>query len=369
MSDRRSALEQCAKQLIVWNQHPSGSYVACPLFANYAYGWLRDGTFIAYAMDLSGEYESSERFYGWVDRVLSRKADIVEKLLAKKEAQQWIDRSEFLGTRFHLDGRDDDGEWGHFQLDGYGTWLWGLTQHIRLTGRTELLDRFRGSIELTLRYVTAFWPWPNFDCWEENPDYVHPSTLACLYGGLMAIGELEGRGDLLETAEEIKRFLAGNCVHNGTFVKSVVHRDGSWQPVLPGVDANLMWLVEPFRVFEPGEPVMEATLERIRNELVRDGGMHRYVEDTYYGGGSWLLLTGWYGWVLAGLGDLDGAARCLAWMEDHADELGRLPEQVPVGLLHEEAYRDWQTRWGEPAVPLLWSHAMYLVLSANLKRA
>lgn len=369
MAKANARLTDISKQIILWNQHPAGAYVASPLFVHYAYGWLRDGTFIAYAMDVSGEHDSAEAFYGWVDGVLSRKHDQVQALIAKKEADQWIDRGEFLNTRFHLDGRDDDAPWGHFQLDGYGAWLWGLAEHVKRTGRRELLERFRGSIELTVRYITAFWPWPNFDCWEEYPDFVHPSSLACLYGGLQAFGELEGRQELLHTSADIKRFLLENCVYDGRFVKSVVHRDGRWQAALPGVDANLLWLTVPFAVLQPDEEPMKATLARIGDELYADGGIHRYSDDTYYGGGAWLLLTAWYGWVLAEMGEFAGAKRCLTWIEEHADSLGRMPEQVPVALHLDSAYNDWMSRLGHPAVPLLWSHAMHLVLSDKLERA
>lgn len=363
MTVDREKLTGISKQIILGNQHPAGAYIASPLFIHYAYGWLRDGTFIAYAMDVCGEHESAEAFYGWVHNVMLRKTDQVQALIAKKRANQFIDRGEFLNTRFHLDGRDDDAPWGHFQLDGYGAWLWGLTEHVKRTGRRELLERFRGSIELTVQYITEFWPWPNFDCWEEYPDFVHPSTLACLYGGLRALGELECREELLRTAEEIKRFLLNHCVSEGRFVKSVVHRDGCWQPSLSGVDANLLWLAVPFAVLKPDEEPMKATLAKIAEELYTDGGMHRYREDTYFGGGAWLLLTAWYGWLLAEKGDLEGARRCLAWIEQHADSRGRMPEQVPVALQLEAAYHDWLARLGTPAVPLLWSHAMYLVLS------
>lgn len=369
MAENNARLRDISKQLIKWNQHPSGAYIACPLFANYTYCWLRDGTFIAYAMDICGDHKSAEAFYGWVDRVLSRKHDQVQALISKKHAGQWIDRNEFLNTRFHLDGRDDDAPWGHFQLDGYGTWLWGLAEHVKRTGRSELLERFRGSIELTLQYISEFWPWPNFDCWEEYPDFVHPSSLACLYGGLQSIGQLEERQELKEKAAEIKRFLLDHCVYEGRFVKSVVHRDGGWQAALSGVDANLLWLAVPFGVFRTDEEPFQATLTQIRSELFAGGGMHRYVEDTYYGGGAWLLLTAWYGLAAAEAGDAEGARQCLAWIEEQADALGRLPEQVPAALHQEPAYHDWTARLGQPAVPLLWSHAMYLVLSDKLDPA
>ncbi|MEW9701628.1 glycoside hydrolase family 15 protein [Paenibacillus sp. SI8] len=352
--------------IIKLNQHPRGGYAASPLFTHYTYSWLRDGTFIAYGMDQAGEKESSEKFYRWVHRVLKDKRSIVDALIGKHERKEWIDRSEFLGTRYYLDGRDDRSEWGHFQLDGYGAWLWGLTEHIRSTGNRALLEELRESVEITVDYLMTFWHYPNFDCWEEFPDFVHPATLACVYGGLKAIGELEHRPALLERAEQIQAFLLAHAVQDGRFVKSIQCVNEVWQPVLSGVDASLLWLSVPFGVCRPEDPIMQQTVQAIEQDL-KHGGIQRYAADTYYGGGEWILLTAWYGWLKAETGDRPEAIKCLEWIISKADDLGRLPEQVADYLRDPSAYEEWVTKWGEPALPLLWSQAMFLVLSNKLK--
>jgi GH15 family glucan-1,4-alpha-glucosidase len=356
---------QSSISIIKLNQHPSGGYIACPLFAQYGYSWLRDGTFIAYSMDIAGQHESARQFYKWMQRVLQGKRGQVDELIRKHKESIWIERNEFLNTRYHLDGRDDASEWGNFQLDGYGTWLWGLAEHIRFTGERALLDEFRTSIELTIDYLQTFWLYPNYDCWEEYPDFVHPATLASIYGGLRGIGELEERSELLDKAEEIKRFILEHAVIEDRFVKSVQFVDGQWRPVQPHVDASLLWLTVPFRVVEPAHRLMQNTIRAIEHDLKHDG-IQRYSADTYFGGGEWLLLTAWYGWVKAELGDYDEANRCREWIVSKADVLHRLPEQVPDSLRNHEAYTDWVNRLGPSPLPLLWSHAMLLVLSNKL---
>ncbi|GGI43423.1 hypothetical protein GCM10008018_02000 [Paenibacillus marchantiophytorum] len=362
----RDELITSSISIIKLNQHPRGGYIASPLFAPYAYSWLRDGTFIANAMDRVDENESAGLFYKWVGRVLQDKRSQVDALVQKHERHEWIDRSEFLGTRYHLDGRDDVSEWGHFQLDGYGAWLWGLTEHVKKTGHRHMLDELRESIEITVDYLMTFWHYPNFDCWEENPDYVHPATLACVYGGLKALGELEGRSELLEKAAMIKGFILEHCVHEGRFVKSIHCIDEIWQPALSGVDASLLWLAVPFGVCEVTDPVMRSTVQAIEADL-KHGGIQRYAEDRYFGGGEWLLLTAWYGWYQKELGHLEEARRSLAWIGSKADSLGRLPEQVADALRSPDAYAEWLQKCGEPPLPLLWSHAMFLVLSDSLQ--
>jgi GH15 family glucan-1,4-alpha-glucosidase len=55
----------------------------------------------------------------------------------------------------------------------------------------------------------------------------------------------------------------------------------------------------------------------------------------------------------------------LAWIEAQAESGGTLPEQSGERL-HPSSYDTWVARWGPPASPLLWSHAMYLILHTLL---
>jgi GH15 family glucan-1,4-alpha-glucosidase len=369
-------LAEASKQLIVWNQHASGGYVASPLFSHYTFSWLRDGSFIAYSMDCAGEYSSSDSFYHWVNRIISRKIDYIQHLIAKQQRGEYIAQHEFLHTRYHLDGRDDEhSEWGHFQLDGYGAWLWGVTEHWKASGVSTIPESFIGSIQATVDYLLAFWRYPNFDCWEEYCDHVHPSTLACIYGGLSSIAEFDQRPELLQVCEDIRAFLLEHAVHpDGHFVKyisPVYEENGSVDYSIgnSGVDANLMWLCLPFGVFAIDHPVMQKTFAKITIDLrTPHGGIRRYETDSYYGGGEWLLLTAWYGLLQLASGNRLEAEEALQWIAKQSDALGRLPEQVPDALEDRSTYEDWVQRWGMPAHPLLWSHAMYLVLYYKLQQ-
>ncbi|MFC6227329.1 glycoside hydrolase family 15 protein [Paenibacillus allorhizosphaerae] len=367
-------LAEASKKLIAWNQHSSGGYVASPLFSHYGFSWLRDGSFIAFGMDCAGETNSAELFYDWVRRILETKAGYIRELIEKKKRGEQPQRQEMLHTRYHLDGRDDTGsDWGHFQLDGYGAWLWGLAEHLKRTGQTHIPQIYRTSVEVTCDYLRTFWRMPNFDCWEENADHVHSSTLACIYGGLRHIAELEENEALEEVCRDIQAFILENAVHpDGHFVKYVtpiqVESGLRFEIGHPGVDASLFWLCEPFRVVTADHPAFRTTLRKIERELRTDqGGIRRYADDSYYGGGEWLLLTAWYGWIQLRIGNKDKAERALSWIVSKADRLGRLPEQVPDALASRERYDEWVGRWGTPALPLLWSHAMYLVLYNMLK--
>jgi GH15 family glucan-1,4-alpha-glucosidase len=81
------------------------------------------------------------------------------------------------------------------------------------------------------------------------------------------------------------------------------------------------------------------------------------------------VLTSAYGRVLLRRGepgDLERAVGALRWIEAQADEDGLLPEQVATHALAPERIDEWRAMWGEVARPLLWSHAAYLALRAEL---
>lgn len=337
-------------------QAPSGAYVASPQFQAYQYAWLRDGAFIAYGMARAGQHDSALHFHRWVARTVQSVAGKVERLEAKACRGEAIGPHEWLHCRYTLEGAEATEAWGNFQLDGYATWLWALVEHVTQTGNTSLLAESQAAIDLVVRYVSRFWDRPNFDCWEEHGEERHPATLACLYGGLRAINRYRREARQEAVCGAIRQALLERFVHQGRLTKFADGRS---------VDANLLWVAVPFGLLEPHHPIMLATVAEIERRCVT-GGVHRYPEDTYYGGGEWLLLTAWLGWYYARTGNRRRARELLAWVEAHADANGFMPEQVSDRAFHPEMVQPWIERWGPVAKPLLWSHAMHLVLVAEL---
>jgi GH15 family glucan-1,4-alpha-glucosidase len=127
------------------------------------------------------------------------------------------------------------------------------------------------------------------------------------------------------------------------------------------VDASLLWLATPFGLVRDEEPVFRRTLECIEERLVSDGGLLRYPEDTFYGGGAWILVTAWLAWHHARNGRPERASAYLAWIERQRCGDGGLPEQVSVSATDPWFERYWTERWGASARPLLWSHAMTIL--------
>lgn len=341
-------------QIILDNQSDSGAFIASPNFETYRYCWIRDGSFIAYALDLVGEVDAAGRFHDWVSAIIRNSAHKVELLEKNLENGERINKKNLLNARFTLDGKEEnDSGWGNFQLDAYGTWLWALRQHLHFLNKPEKTDEYRESIRVVTSYIRNLWYYPNYDMWEEHGDGVHTATLACLYGGLKSVGEYLPVQEAQTLANRIKSYLMTNCVEDGHFIKSLGVAD---------VDASLIGLGTPYDIVDSGDPLLQNTIARIESELWSGTGLHRYKKDTYYGGGEWILLSCWLGWHFLHVGETEKARCILSQIETCADKNGFLPEQMPRNLNEPAYYPLWVDRWGKPASPLLWSHAMYIIL-------
>jgi GH15 family glucan-1,4-alpha-glucosidase len=219
-------------------------------------------------------------------------------------------------ARYALDGSNDPVTWWpHRQFDGLGLWVWAMTNHV---ARHRVASRWDDAAAATASFLTQHWEEPCHDWWEER-DGVHAATLGCIWAALH-------REDVAARARDAR---------NGERL------DGShaFLVVLGLAEADALAEVE------------------------RALGYHRHRDDEYYGGGEWPVLAGLVGWARVANG-LDAAPQ-LAWIEAQADLDGALPEQAG-DRLRPDMYCIWAERWGPSAVPLLWSHAMYLILGTLL---
>ena len=319
MSLRYKEFVEKSVAVILDTQHVSGAYPASPNYAVYKYSWFRDGSFTADAMSRAGEIESAEKFFDWCSRVV----------LNKRES---IYNGETLDARYAYDGSIPLIEWSSYQLDGYGILLWAIKQHEVRHGRST--DQYRELVELIQYYLVLHWNEPSFDWWEERLGH-HAASLACIYAGLNAYGNSE-------------------AVH----VKNAIHLDQE------RTDSSILacFLFDAVTADEFLQP-----LKNIEAELVSEGGgVYRYADDTYYGGGEWPALVALLGWCYVKLGRLEDAKRHLSWCENHMQSNGWLAEQVSGRMLHTEHFQYWEDKLGQPANPLMWSQAMVVSLGSNV---
>jgi isomaltose glucohydrolase len=349
-------------QVILAGQADTGGYMASPSYRVYRYSWLRDGSFIAESMSRAGHSASATAFFDWCACVITDRAGRIDGLLHRSATGRDIPPGDLLPARYRLDGADADDpaeQWWNFQLDGYGMWLWAASQHMKRHGVDS--GRWRAAIALTVRYLNRFWHLPCYDWWEEHSEHRHTSTLAAIHAGLSAVLALDVLGPELgnetaATSGQIRQRIRRDAARHGRLTKWL---GGS------GIDASLIACCTPFSVLPAADPVVRATIGAIELSLAH-GGVHRYPADTFYGGGEWPLLAALLGWHYARTGQTAKAGRQLRWVAAQADADGDLPEQVSGHLLHPEHYGKWVDRWGPVATPLLWSHAMFLILATEL---
>lgn len=343
--------------VILANQHVGGAYAACPRFAPYRFAWLRDGAFTAYAMDLAGQAESAHRFHDFASRTVLRYEQRIHQGIAAAARGVAPSGRACLHSRYTLDGMEVEDEWGHHQVDGPGTWLWTLAQHVARNG-TALPDLWRRAAGAVTAYLRAVWPFPCYDCWEEHGDGTHTYSLAAVYAGLRAAADLGVDAEAARAAEAVRDWVLAHAAGD-----HLVKHVGSTR-----VDANLLGVAVPYGLLAPDDDLMRQTVLQIERELRGPyGGVHRYASDSYYGGGEWVLLTAWLGWYYAEAGELERAEALRRWVEAQAGPEGDLPEQVPADLNEPAGYLAWQEKWGPIASPLLWSHAQYIILCQSLR--
>jgi len=341
-------IQQSAK-IIEENQSHWGSYIASPNFSQYGHSWFRDGSFIAHSMTVAGRRESSTKFLRWGLEVLKNQREQMEKVVACEH----VEMKELLPARYTLDGQVTNDDWPNAQNDGYGTFLWALSEN------GDHLDPEDLAIcDLCIRYLEKIWKIPCFDVWEEFPDAIHTSTLLAISAGLRAGERLLSR----KTAwKDVLDFIMNELTIDGRLRKSSADES---------VDSSLVWASFPFRLLPCGSTIVQNTVRRIIEDIYFKGGVKRYACDSYYGGGSWVLLSAYLGCHMHSIGESEIAEEIWTWISKQYDDKGYLPEQVPENLLREEMLEHWINKWGPIASPLLWSHAAFLefaTLRAGLK--
>lgn len=375
--------------LIRQHQASTGAYIAAPEYDTYAYSWLRDGAFIATAMDSHGHHDSATAFHRWVTRAVEHHAHKVERLERNAgealkgtgDPLQPLHDRYVLHTRFTVDGREGQDHWGNFQLDGYGFWLTSITRHLALTAADPA--PYLPAIDLVRRYLSLTWDRPCFDSWEEYSTRRHTTTWAAIAKGLRDSGYLLNDATAVTIADEITTTLVELAMPGDVLPKfvpdaaneeyaiatvpqertdlAVAGHERVGRPLdSDAIDGSALLVLGQFGPFGDDHPIVSGTLQAVEADLVIDGGVHRYLDDEYYGGGLWIVLAG----ALACAQAHRNAVRAndtLNWIEAQGDAAGRLAEQSSSRLRNPNSLEPWIRRWGPPAKPLLWSHAMYLL--------
>lgn len=358
--ETHSKLKEASIRIIKTNQAETGAYIASPNFRVYNYSWFRDGAFIAEAMSVSGETESALNFHKWATRVIIDREQKIASLIRKKRQGEEIAAEEHLHCRYKVDGQESDEYWTNLQLDGFGTWIWSLDKFLT-RGNALPLATYR-AVETLIGYLSTFWEIESYDWWEESFGHQHVANLGSIAAGLKACStweelSTESRNVAGQSANAILDLIQEKGLINGRLAKWI---NGE------GLDSSLLSLIAPFGLIEGSSLIARSTIEAVSEEL-GTFGTYRHKEDGYFGGGRWPLLSCFLGLALIEVGERAKAVEILGWIETIANDDLELPEQLESPLLFPEMRAEWIASWGEPAIPLLWSHAMYLCLASALK--
>ena len=365
-------------------QDPTGGIIAAPEFqfeftacGGYGFCWGRDAGFISLAMDTAGMFEESAHFYRYMAKCQS-------------ENGSFLHRHDMHG---HLGP-----SWGLLQPDETGSVLFGLWQHVKLSGRKETAAELRVMVEraadwlASSRYGESDWLSEGFDLWEER-EGVHLYSVAAAVAGLRAAADLaetmkwaspvsqwRSRADVLSKLLEahlVTDEVAGETSFSRTlFLKNSTQQKSLHANSLSGqneagivapdrwvsdyvVDISLLGIVEPFEAVSEKfrDKILPALCKSMRKHLWRSGvgGIGRYEGDHYRDGQPWILTTLWLALAATRCGDKALASECLSWVVAHTPREGQLPEQIDPNT-------------GEPSwvMPLTWSHAMFVLAAVQI---
>ena len=360
----------------------SGGIIAAPEFdrerevcGGYGYVWPRDGAFIAHSLDLAGKHAEARAYFEWAKRV-------------QEPSGVWLHRYYCTGELAP--------SWGLVQIDETGAMIWSMVEHSKFAGGgdgVEFLNRSWNSIERGAHHLASSLdsqtglPSASFDLWEEDfSESVYAA--AATFGGLAAaahcaetVGNDAERIEWSKLAEEVRSAIVSNLWDRKAkgFRRSIKKRISEqnylrlsrterrkYDPEVPAsgpyayytqrfdsrAESSTLGLVFPFRVFQPAESMISRAVTTLRRSLwcKKTGGIKRYEDDRYVGGNPWILTTLWLAIYYLEAGDRKQALKLIRWAAEHATGLDLLTEQI-------------DRKTGEPvwAVPLGWSHAMFII--------
>ena len=345
----RSLVERSILTLLQLCDRKTGGIIASPSTdPDYRYVWPRDAFYVALALDRSGFHEHAERFYMWCARAQDRSGVL---------RQRYYSSPELIGPAWGP-------AWGE-EIDETACVLWGMVEHLKLTRDVGFLSEVWPFIREAAWYLVdridhSGRVMPTMNLWEEPPSR-HVYSTATVAGGLnaasraaMNLGYVKESKRWGNVSSSVKKRLLDEFWDEGLghFVRTAEPRDEQ-------VDISSLAISFPFGVIPDRDPrAVKNARDLTASFHYPAGGLGRFPTDDNYGGNPWIISTCWMSIHCSLAGDAAAGRALLDWSARHVSGLGMLPEQV-----------DKANGRVLSAVPLAWSHAMFILASQALARS
>jgi GH15 family glucan-1,4-alpha-glucosidase len=299
---------------------------------DYRYNWIRDSTFMLWALYTLGfDWEANDFFYFVADLAEAEEGEL--QIMYGIGGESRLDEQELN----HLSGyggaqpvRIGNGAYRQRQHDVWGAVLDSIYLHTR--SRDQLPDRLWPIIKRQVAGALEHWREPDHGIWEVRgePQHFTSSKLMCWVaadrGARLALlrDDSDCAARWQAAAEEIHADICTNGVdERGVFTQ---HYDTT------SLDASLLLL--PLVRFLPAEdPRVVATVLAIAEELTEDGLVLRYRVDETDDGlsgeeGSFTICSFWLVSALCEVGELERARELCEKLISHASPLGLYAEEI-----------------------------------------
>ncbi len=299
---------------------------------DYRYCWIRDATFTLYALLVSGYTEEAKAWREWLLRAAAgdpARLQIMYTLNGDRRLPEftlpWLQG--FAGSR---PVRIGNAAAQQYQLDVYGE-LMDSFHTARKFGIDPNEDAWRVQ-KLILDYLEGTWDDEDEGIWEmrgPRRDFTHSKVMAWVA--------------LDRAVRDAERFGLDGPVERWRALRDHIHADVCKR----GFDAERNTFVQFYGATEPDaallmmplvgflrcdDPRMLGTIAAVRETLMQDGLVHRYVTHPDVDGlppgeGAFIACTFWLADCLVMLGETDEATAIFERLLDLRNDVGLLAEQ------------------------------------------